>query len=630
MIKKLIHADRNILAVGCIALAVVFFLSLNLASGAFLGTAQIDLTHDKLFTTSQGTKQVLADIDEPITLRYYRSGQIRELGPALASYAERVEQLLDEYVRLSGGKIVVERYDPKPFSPEEDLAVADGIQGLSAGDGTQVYFGLAGSNSTDDTQAIGYFAPERSGFLEYDLTRLIYDLSNPDKPEVAVIGDLPLFGDQTNGFRPWAVLQSLKQFFNVRPLTGEISKIDDKIGVLVLAQPTQLDEKTLYAIDQFVMRGGRVLAAVDPFAEVLQNGQPGAAGGKSAIETLEPLLASWGVEIPKDKVVGDREAAVRVKARHNGRNVITEYLAWLALGPDRISGDDVVTGDLHKVQLQSAGSIRPRDGATTHIAPLITSGTESMEIDKANIAFMPDPVSLLASFKPSGETYTLAARVTGPVKSAFPDGPPASIEDEDLRAAYKAEAETPLNLILIADADMLSDNAWVQNGSLLGQSFLMPTANNGDLIVNAVDNLSGSDALISLRSRGLQTRPFTVLADMQRKAEDRYRATEQTLLSKIDETKTKIHQLQTEEQEGGRLLTGEQQATIENFRDEMLALRQQLRDVQYALRKDTESLETWITALNIWAVPIAIGVLAIVMLFIKRWRARHYRGSVAH
>lgn len=630
MIKKLIHAERNVLAVGCIALAVVFFLSLNLASGAFLGTAQIDLTHDKLFTTSQGTKQVLAAIDEPITLRYYRSGQIRELGPALASYAERVEQLLDEYVRLSGGKIVVERYDPKPFSPEEDLAVADGIQGLSAGDGTQVYFGLAGSNSTDDTQAIGYFAPERSGFLEYDLTRLIYDLSNPDKPEVAVIGDLPLFGDQTNGFRPWAVLQSLKQFFKVRPLTGEISKIDDKIGVLVLAQPNQLDEKTLYAIDQFVMRGGRVLAAVDPFAEVLQNGQPGAAGGKTAIEILEPLLASWGVEIPKDKVVGDREAAVRVKARHNGRNVITEYLAWLALGPDRISGDDVVTGDLHKVQLQSAGSIRPRDGATTHIAPLITSGTESMEIDKANIAFMPDPVSLLASFKPSGETYTLAARVTGLVKSAFPDGPPASIEDEDLRAAYKAEAETPLNLILIADADMLSDNAWVQNGSLLGQSFLMPTANNGDLIVNAVDNLSGSDALISLRSRGLQTRPFTVLADMQRKAEDRYRATEQTLLSKIDETKTKIHQLQTEEQEGGRLLTGEQQATIENFRDEMLALRQQLRDVQYALRKDTESLETWITALNIWAVPIAIGVLAIVMLFIKRWRARHYRGSVAH
>lgn len=217
MIKKLIHADRNVLAVGCIALAVVFFLSVNLATGAFLGTAQVDLTQDKLFTISRGTKEVLGAIDEPITLRYYRSGQIRELGPALASYAERVEQLLDEYVRLSGGKIVVERYDPKPFSPEEDLAVADGIQGLSAGDGTQVYFGLAGSNSTDDTQAIGYFAPERSGFLEYDLTRLVYDLANPDKPEVAVIGDLPLFGDQSNGFRPWAVLQSLKQFFKVRP-----------------------------------------------------------------------------------------------------------------------------------------------------------------------------------------------------------------------------------------------------------------------------------------------------------------------------------------------------------------------------------------------------------------------------
>lgn len=630
MIRMLNKIDRNVLTIGGILLAAVFFLALNLASGAFLRSGQVDLTEDKLFTISDGTKQVLAGIDEPITLRYYKSEKIRELGPALASQVQRVEQLLDEYVRLSNGRIVVERYDPKPYSPEEDLAVADGIQGLSVGDGTQVYFGLSGSNSTDDIQAIGYFAPERAPFLEYDLTRLIYDLANPDKPEVAVIGDLPLFGDQSNGFRPWAVLQSLQQFFKVRLLNGEISKIDDDIGVLVLAQPNQLDEKTLYAIDQFVMRGGRVLAVADPYPEVMLNSPTGPAGNKDAVQALEPLLAAWGVEIPDDKIAGDRVAATRVQARHNGRNVITDYLAWLNLGPDQLRGDDVITGDLRALHMQTSGLIRPRDGATTQITPLVTTSDQAMEIAKQDLAFMPDPVTLLASFKPSGETYTLAARVTGPVKSAFPNGPPASIEDKDLRAAYKAESDAPLNLVLIADADMLADHSWIQNGSVLGQNFLVPTASNGDLIVNAVDNLSGSNGLISLRGRGLQARPFEVLQAMRRQAEDRYRATEQTLLTKIDETKAKIRQLQTDEQEGGKILTGEQQATIENFRNEMLTLRQELRDVQYALSKDTESLETRIMALNIWAVPIAVALLAVVLAVIRRWRARRYRASLAH
>ena len=630
MIKMLKNTDRNVLAVGCILLAVVFFFALNLAAGAFLRTAQVDLTADKLFTISDGTKQVLKSIDEPITLRYYRSEQLRDLGPMLASYAQRVEQVLNEYVRLANGKLILKRYDPKPYSPEEDLAVSDGIKGLSLGDGTQIYFGLAGSNSTDDTQAISYFAPERAGFLEYDLTRMISDLANPDKPEVAVIGGLPLFGDQSNGFKPWAVMQSLQQDFKVRLLDGEVSKIDDKIGVLLLAQPEKLSEKTLYAIDQFVMRGGRVLAVVDPYAEILQYARPGGAGGGGAVETLEPLLASWGVEIPKDKIVGDRVAATRVQARHNGRDVITDYVAWLGLGPAQLSRDDVITGDLRALHMQTSGLILPRDGATTKITPLVTTSDQAEEIPKDQLTVMPDPVTILDNFKPSGKTYTLAARVTGPVKSAFPNGPPTSIKDKDLRAAYKAKAASPLNMILIADADMLADHTWIQNGSLLGQSFLVPTANNGDLIVNAVDNLSGSEGLTSLRGRGLQTRSFVVLDNMRRKAEDQYRATEQTLLKKIDDTKAKISKLQTEEQDGGTILTGEQQATIDNFRNDMLALRHQLRDVEYALRKDTESLQTRITALNIWAMPIVVGLLAIVMALIRRWRARRYRSSVAH
>lgn len=619
--------DRRMLAIGTIALAAVFFVAINVFIGAAPGSARIDLTEDRLFTISDGTRAVLAEIDEPIELRVYYSSSLDRMGPFYANYLRRLRDLLDAYARIANGKLVVKWFDPQPFSPEEDMAVADGIEPMVVdADGTQAYFGIAGSNSTDDVKAFPVLSPERANFLEYDLTRLIYDLAHPDKPVVAVIGDLPLQGSRFNQFRRWAVIDQMDQFFDVRFLGGDIARIDDDVKVLVLAQPRGLAEKTLYAIDQFVMRGGRVLAFVDPLPEELATGAP-PDPDKTATATLAPLFKAWGVEIPAGKVVGDRGSALRVQTQNQGRTVIVNYLPWIALGPQAFAADDVITANLQRLDFRSAGEVRLRKGAKTKLEPLVTSTADAMEIDAEKLRFAPDPAGLLSDFKPSGKRYVIAARITGPVESAFPKGPPEAVKDEKIRAAYKAKADAPLQLVVVADSDFLADRSWLRTQQAFGQTFQVPVSNNADFAVNALDNLTGSAGLIAMRGRGLAVRPFTVIEDMTRAAEAKYRTKEKALLDRINETKKKIRDLQKKEKEGGVILTAEEQKTIDGFRTELIAMRRELRDVQHNLRKDVARLETRIKVLDIWAVPVAVAIIAIALALLRRVRAARFHHS---
>jgi ABC-type uncharacterized transport system involved in gliding motility auxiliary subunit len=661
VLKSLRHADRSRLALIGIGLVIVLLFSVNVLADLTLTSSRLDLTQDRLFTVSEGTKKTLAEIDEPIDIRFYYSKRLDELGPYFASHAQRVEELLEEYRRLSGGKIRIERLDPQPFSREEDLAVAEGLRGLPVGsDGAQLYFGLSGRNSTDDLQVIEYLAPERADFLEYDLTRMVYDLAEPDKPVVAIMGDLPLMGSQMNQWQPWLVVEAMFQFFDVRFLGGSHDEIEDDVDVLMLAQAASLDEKALYAIDQFVMRGGRVLALVDPHAESLAAGANPMARGGNAVEALKPLLTAWGVELPSDRIVGDAQAAQRVSAQVGGREVVVQYLPWLALDQQQLARGDVVTAELDRVTMQTAGWIAGRDGASTEIEPLITSSPQSMAIDVAKVEGMPDPGALIRDFEPRGRPFVLAARVTGPIKSAFPEGPPADearatedggneaqtgaaepsdepaqeeAEKEEAgqnAAEHLAEATAPLNLVLIADSDLLADHSWVRPQSLLGQDVTMPIANNGDLVINAVDNLTGSEGLIALRGRGLSVRPFEVVQTMEQEAELKYRTKEQELLERIEQTQQKIRQLQEEERQSGVILTSEQQAEIDDFRTEMIGLRQELRSVQRSLREDVEQLSLWVRAINIWAVPVLIAMVAIGLAVVRRWRAHRFAAAHGH
>jgi ABC-type uncharacterized transport system involved in gliding motility auxiliary subunit len=643
MFDRLKNADRNALALGTIVLAIVSFLAINTLVQLFFTSTRIDLTEDGLYTLSDGTREVLASIDEPIDIRFYYSRRFDEIGPQIARYAQRVNELLGEYARLSDGKIRVQRFDPEPFSPEEDLAVSDGLQGLPFDQsGDKVYFGLAGSNSTDDVDAIPYLAAERGNFLEYDLTRLISNLSNPDKAVVALISDMPLQGTQFDNYTPWLIVDSMKQFFDVKFLDKDATELPENTEIVMIAGVHFIRDPLLYEIDQFALKGGRVFAMIDPFTESMalagpQAGQlppPGVQFG-----AVEPLMKAWGVDMHPSKFVGDLNSAIRVgfPDPETGQQRAVDYIAWLRLqGDGRFTRDDAVTSQVQRIIMTTAGAVYPAEGATTKFETLIETSPVAMEQSAFQVAQNPNPIAMLDQFESAGHPFTLAARVTGPVKSAFPDGPPESAlkeagdEAEAMKAAHIAESQTPLNMIIVGDADILADRNWAQVQDYGGQRMAIPTASNADFTVNSIDNLRGSEGLLGLRGRGLSIRPFEVINEMQRDADNRFRATEQELQNRIEETETKMTKLQQEEQATGVLLTAEQQAEIDDFRAEMLQLRRELRDVQHSLRQDVETLQSNIRIINIWAIPVLVAIVAVVLALVRRMRRARFHRAALH
>ncbi|MBM3559798.1 MAG: ABC transporter [Alphaproteobacteria bacterium] len=640
MWDKLTRTERGRLALGSIVLASVFFVAFNALTGALFTAERLDLTKDRLFTLSAGTKKVLSEVGEPIDIRFYYSKKLDEIGPQIARHAARVRDLLGEFARLSDGRIRIKTFDPQPFSPEEDLAVSDGLQGLPFDQsGTKVYFGVAGTNTTDDVDQIPYLAPERANFLEYDLIRMVNNLANPEKAPVALYSDLPLSGTQQDNFRPWVILSALRQLFDVRLLDKGATKIDAGVDLLIVAQPSVLKDEMLYEIDQFVMRGGRVLAFVDPYAESMA--QAGPMMGRLpppgvTIGQMKPLLESWGVEMPLTKFVGDANAAQRVGAPGpDGRTVAVNYLAWLVLEGDNFNRDDAVSAELRRVVVNSAGAIEKREGGTTTVEPLIWTSKVAQRIDVMQLAQQPDPVRIEKEFQSEGRSFMLAARITGPVKSAYPDGPSQAVLDAQendearaaLKAAHLAEAKQPVNIILVADADLLADNNWLNVQDMVGQRLTVPIANNADFAINALDNLRGGGALSGLRGRGLSVRPFKVIAKMEKAADQAFRAKEQELRQLLTEAEQKIRRLQGDEG-GNTILTVAQQAEIDASRASMLDLRRELRDVQRSLREDVESLEWSVRVYNIWLMPVLVAVFAIGLAVFRRVRAaRYYRAE---
>lgn len=644
MMDKIRNADRAALAWGTVALSIVFFLAFNALVNTVFTSTRLDLTEDQLFTLSDGTRDVLANLEEPIDLRFYYSEKFDEIGPDIARHSDRVRELLDEYERLSGGKVRIEIFDPQPFSTEEDLAVSDGLQGLPFDQsGARAYFGVSGTNSTDDVDAIGYLAPERSPFLEHDLTRLISNLADPEKPVVALLTDLPMQGNQFDQYTPWLATDGMRQFFDVKFLTKDSTELPEDVAVLVIAGAHTIQDELLYEMDQYVVNGGHVLAFADPFAESMALAGPAAGQlpppgvGQAAIE---PLLNAWGVVVERGDFVGNLDDAIRVGFPNpeTGQQVAVDYVAWLDLQGDRFSKEDAITTQLQRIVMSSSGAFMTGDGADTTLEPLIFTTPNSDLMSAFDIAQQPNPIALRDKFESEDTVFNLAVRVIGTVNSAFPDGPPEAaleaIEDEAdkdaVRAAHKSEAGGPANIILVGDVDMLADQNWAQVRDVAGERVAIPTANNADFFINAIDNLRGSQGLVSLRGRGLTIRPFTVIEDMRQEADVKFRDKEQELLGRIAEMEQTIEQLQREEQNTGVLLTSQQQTEIDNFRTEMLAQRKELRDVQRSLRENVENLQREVRLINIWAVPILVALLAIILAVVRRMRRARYHRAVLH
>lgn len=621
--------NRATLSVVGIVLAVICFLAVNLFAGSQLGRTRVDLTENRIYTLSDGTRTLLSEVKEPIRLRLYASRPLLDAVPGLKPYAAQVRETLETYVQLSGDKISLEVIDPEPFSPEEDRAAAFGLRGTPYDStGNRGYFGLVGTNSTDDVNSVPFLAPDREPFLEYDLTRLIYDLANPDKPVVALLDGIGMTGGPQSNYRPWQLYEQMGQFFDVRVMAGDIDKFDNDIKALMIVHPVGLSDKTQFAIDQFVLRGGATLLFVDPLAEAKQRNAQMGMPPEDVASNLDRLMKAWGVQLVPDRVVGDARAAMRVQAQSNGRAVITQYLPWLDLAKDAVSPDDVVTGQLEVLRLFSAGALEPAEGATTMLQPLVRSSTDAMLIESEKMQIFPDPVMLMNEFKSSDERYALAARVTGQAKSAFPDGAPKPADQVAAESAAPAtaplkESSQPINVIVVADVDMLADDAWLNIQQGTDPRLAPPVAHNADFVVNALENLTGGAALAGLRGRGLSSRPFTTVDRIRSEAEARYLATEDKLSKQLEDAQQKLSSLEVQQQgDGSLLLTAEQQQTIRDFRAQVLNLRAQLREVQHALRRDIERVETWSMIANIAAVPAIVALFSVVVALWRRARRR--------
>jgi ABC-type uncharacterized transport system involved in gliding motility auxiliary subunit len=613
---------------GLIALAVLF-LAVVMLSNIGLRGMRLDLTQNKLYTLSAGTQQVLRDLKEPVNLYFYFSRDAAaKQSPLAMPYAARVREFLEEIAARAGGKIHLQVIDPQAFSDDEDRAAEFGLQSLRAGGGDALYFGLAGTNSTDGRSVIPSFQPDREEFLEYDVAKLIQELGTPKKPVIGLMSSIGLqgqFNPQTGQMgEPWPIFNQLQQLFTVRTLASDVGHIDKDVDVLMVVHPKQLPPKTLYAIDQFVMRGGRILLLIDPNAAADVSGQdpsnPLGAAMANHSSDLQPLLGAWGVDYDATQVIGDLSLGLEVRANLSSGPV--RHIGILGLRHGDMDQKDVVTASLESINLATVGWLAPRKGATTTFEPLLLSSATAGPIPAQRFNALTDPATLRDGFKSTGVRYAIAARITGPVDSAYPNGPPAEQKPPaGPPIAHLAKSTTPANIVVVADTDFLMDYLWVQTRELLGQRIAQPFANNGDLVANILDNLSGSSALISVRGRASFSRPFERIEALKHQADDRLRSKALELQAELQQTEIKLTQLQSKRNDQTSImLSPEQEAELKRFTAEKSRVRKELRETQRGLDVDINRLDSRLKIINIAVAPLLVAVAGVVILWLRRRR----------
>ena len=651
-------------ATGLLTVAVALLVSVGLISA--LPSIRIDLTEDDLFSLADGTRNIVSGLEEPIELLFFYSESATEDQPQIRSYGTRVQELLREIVIASGGNLVLSIVDPEPFSEEEDLATQYGVQPVPVTQGGQgIYFGLVAVELDNEkapalrvSETMPLIRPDQEQFLEYEFMQLVTRVANPDLKVVGLLTTLDIDG----GFDPmtgqatqqWMITDYIRQLYDLRRIETDTEIIEEDVDILMIVHPEGLSEQTLYAIDQHVMRGGETFVFLDPTADSMvsrsERGSMIPAGMRS---DLPGLLEAWGVDYASDKVLTDNTLALRVQMGQGSRPVA--HIGMIGANRTALAGDDIITRRLENLNLSSVGALAPRDGATTRFEPLIQSSSDAMLMNASLLEDVLDPSVLFDEFVSANERYTIAARVSGVISSAFPEGRPVSQDaaadtseeeieadddndsgeariekassDSDTIEAHLSQTSGETNILLFADTDVLTDRLWVQVAQFMGQRIPQPYANNGDFVINALDNLSGGADLVSIRSRGRYSRPFERVVKLQREADDRLRTEEAALLERLAETEEQLAALNTDE--GGQLLgqlTPEIQTEIDRFNAELLDTRRSLRDVQFQLTADIEALGSNLKWFNTAAIPMLLTVIA---LFMSLTRARRRRELAA-
>ncbi len=627
---------------GALGIALALLLAVNIFSAEVFKGARLDLTENHVYTLSEGTRHLLQRLDEPVSLRLFLSQDLATQLPTIASYTRRVRDLLEEYRRAAGGNLRIEVIDPEPFSAAEDQAVALGLAGVPLNNGeANFYFGLAASGPTGETAEIAFFSPDRQPFVEYDITKLIHQVAWPDKRVIGLLTALEMSGDTPNhpmlsgqGGQPWIILEQMAQLFEVNTLATEIAAIPEEVDVLMLVYPHGLSTATLYAVDQFVLRGGRVLAFVDP--QLADEPRPPQTGDQAAATRL---LKHWGVDLDPGQVVGDLQLAEQVRFNSGQRPIVAPYPVWMTVPAQLMDQDDVVTANLGSLFFATPGHLAmAEDHPELTLTPLVYTTARANLIDGLQLGPFNNPEGLLRGFRPGEQTRNLMVRVNGTVTTAFPDGPPSAADeattsdaDDDTDtplatpADHLATSTAPANLLIVADTDLLRDRFWVQVQNILGTRIAIPAHANGSLVVNALDNLGGDNDLISVRNRGQFERPFTKLDELRQVAELRFREKEQQLLGELRSTEQRLAELERGKGQAtgsDLILSAEQERELQRFRAKQLAIRKELREVRHQLHKDIERLQAGLIFLNTALVPILIGIGGLFLALRRRSRQR--------
>lgn len=607
------------------------FLSFNIIIFKVLVNKKIDLTTDKLFTVSENTKSIIKNLSEPISIKLFFSNSLSKELSQIRDYEKRVRELLMSYKKISNKNITIEIIDPRPFTDQEDLANVYGIQGLQLNEeGERFYFGAVFSNSVDDTSVIPFFELDREQFLEYDLTKTIYNLANTKKPNIGLISGLPLVGRVNNSQgnaqyeRPFFIYQTLSEFFNVIDLSLEVSEIPQNVDQLLIVHPKNLSDVTLYAIDQFVMTGKGVTIFTDPFSEFDNNLSKPESEKDFSNSNLSRLFTSWGFDMKPGMVIGDIVNGRKVSLGPSNDQKIVTYVLWLAIQQNLLSNTDIITSNLDYVFLKSAGSIENLNtNSSLVIEPLISTSKESMLIERYKMQFRADPEQLLKDFQSQDKSYIIGARIKGEFDSAFSM---EEIKKIELDTNKHINNIKDANIILFADTDLLSDNTWISEQDMFGRNSITPIADNGRMVVNSIESMSGGRNLIGLRGRGSSNRPFLVIEDLQKIAELSFREKQISLQNELQGTEDKLKEIQSNQLGSSESKTSEQNKAIEEFQRKILSIRKQLRDVQRQLNADIERLENNIKVLNIWTMPLIVIILYFfIKVFTEKRRKEFYR-----
>ncbi len=610
------------LVYGSIGLAALALLLVAFNYLAATVTARADLTEGKLYTLSEGTKKILKGLSSPVKVKLYVS-QGESVPVQLRSFAQRVEDTVREFKQVAGSNLVIEKYNPRPDSEEEDAAQLDGIEPQQLVSGESFYLGVA-VTQLERKQSIPAVPPQRERLLEYDLIRAIARVGAAERPKVGLMAGVPVLGEKFNPYtrqssEPWVLATELKREFEVKEVPLSASEIDKDVNVLLLVHPRDIQPQAEYALDQFVLRGGKLIAFVDPYAYFDTMPTLPGVPPVGTTSTLPTLLKAWGVGMNPGKVIADV-----VFASGQGQRYTPTVLS---LNRTAFSRDDVVTGQIETLLYAFGGAFEVKPAEGLKVAELVKTSPSSMLVDTAVATKSGDETT--KSFQPSGKSLPLALRLSGKFKTAFPDGPPA---DPAAKGKAKPAAEPQLketakdnSVVLVGDMDMLADGAAVDVQEVLGRRIVVPSNGNLAFALGMVEQLAAGDELISLRSRASAFRPLTVVRELEAEAQKQYFGRIQSLEEEVQKTTEKLQALQKSSgtaAKSAQILSPEQQTELERFRKTVAESRLALKEVRKNLRRDAEALVFWTKVANIALMPLLVALAGLLVALWRRARVR--------